>query len=121
MDYIALLKAFLVGGTICGISQIIIDKTKLTPAKILVTYVTLGVILTGLGIYEHIAEFGGAGATVPLLGFGFLLANGVEAAVLEQGLLGAFTGGITAAAGGITASIFFSYIIALLFKSGDKT
>ena len=121
MDYMSLLKAFLVGGAICGISQILIDKTKLTPARILVTYVTLGVILTGIGIYDPIVEFGGAGATVPLLGFGYSLAKGVEVAVLEYGLLGAFTGGVTAGAGGIAAAIFFSYVIAIIFKPGDKT
>lgn len=121
MDFLVLLKAFLVGGTICGISQILIDKTKLTPARILVSYVSLGVILTAIGVYDYVVDFGGAGATVPLLGFGYSLAKGVEKAVLEQGLLGVFTGGITATAGGITAAIFFSYIIALLFKSGDKT
>lgn len=121
MDFAMIFKAFLVGGAICGVSQIIIDKTKLTPARILVFYVTLGVILSALGIYEKIVDFAGAGATVPLLGFGHTLAQGVKASVNEYGLLGAFLGGVTAGAGGITASIFFGYIIALLFKSGDKT
>ncbi len=114
-------KAFLVGGLICGVTQIMIDKTKLTPAKILVTYVTLGVILSGVGIYEQLVDFAGAGATVPLLGFGHTLALGVKEAVKTEGVLGIFLGGVRAGAGGITASIFFGYIIALLFKSGDKT
>lgn len=121
MDISMLVKAFVIGGLICGISQIIIDKTKLTPARILVTYVTLGVILSAIGIYEKIVDFAGAGATVPLLGFGHTLAQGVKTSVAELGLLGAFLGGTTAAAGGITASIFFGYVISLLFKSGDKT
>lgn len=121
MDFLAILKAFIIGGIICAVSQILIDKTKLTPARILVSYVTIGVILSAVGIYEPFADYAGAGATVPLLGFGNLLAKGVETAVAEQGLLGAFTGGVTAAAGGITASIFFGYVISLLFKSGDKT
>lgn len=121
MDYLALLKAFLVGGLICGLSQILIDKTKLTPAKILVSYVSIGVILTAIGIYDYIVDWGGAGATVPLLGFGYSLAKGVEKAVITDGLLGAFSGGIIATAGGISVAIFFSYVIAIIFKSGDKT
>lgn len=121
MDYFMILKAFLVGGFICGISQILIDKTKLTPARILVTYVALGVFLSAIGIYELIVEFAGAGATVPLLGFGHTLAQGVKTSVQSDGLLGALTGGTIAAAGGITASIFFGFIMSLLFKSGDKT
>ena len=121
MDFYLILKAFIVGGLICGASQILIDKTKLTPARILVFYVSLGVLLTGVGIYEKLVDFAGAGATVPLLGFGYLLATGVESAVTSSGLLGAFTGGVTAAAGGITASIVFGYLMAILFKSGDKT
>ena len=117
MDYI---KAFLVGGLLCLIGQILIDKTKLTPARILVFYVVLGVILGGIGIYEPIAEFAGAGATVPLTGFGYTLARGVEKAVAEKGLLGVLTGGLTATAGGITAAMLFSLIAALLCRPGEK-
>ena len=104
MEY---LKVFLCGGVLCVVGQILIDRTKLTPARILVCYVTFGVILSGLGIYQPFADWAGAGATVPLTGFGHLLAKGVRKAVAEQGLLGAFTGGVTAAAGGITAAICF--------------
>ena len=113
MEY---LKAFLCGGILCAIGQILIDKTKLTPARILVTYVVSGVILGGLGIYKYLVEWGGAGATVPLTGFGYALAKGVQKAVEEQGLLGAFLGGITSTAAGITAAIFFGLLAALLFK-----
>ena len=113
-------KAFLCGGMLCLIGQILIDKTPLTPAKILVSYVTAGVILSGLGLYQYLADWGGAGATVPLTGFGHLLAKGVKKAVGEQGLLGAFTGGSTAAAGGITAAIFFGFLVALVGKSHPK-
>ena len=114
-------RAFLCGGVLCLIGQILIDKTTLTPAKILVTYVVSGVVLGGLGIYKYVVEFGGAGATVPLTGFGYLLAKGVEKAVAEQGILGALTGGATAAAGGITAAIFFGYLVALIFKPRSKS
>ena len=114
MEY---LKAFLVGGGLCLIGQILIDKTKLTPARILVGYVTAGVILGAVGIYPKLVEWGGAGATVPLTGFGNLLAKGVKKAVTEDGLLGAFTGGSTAAAGGIAAAIFFGFLVALIFKA----
>lgn len=114
-------RAFLCGGVLCLIGQILIDKTTLTPAKILVAYVVSGVVLGGLGIYKYVVEFGGAGATVPLTGFGYLLAKGVEKAVAEQGILGALTGGITAAAGGITAAIFFGYLVALIFKPRSKS
>jgi len=114
-------RAFLCGGVLCLIGQILIDKTSLTPAKILVTYVVSGVILGGLGIYKYIVEFGGAGATVPLTGFGYLLAKGVAKAVDEMGIIGAFTGGVTAAAGGIAASIFFGYLAALIFKPKSKS
>ncbi|HJA63381.1 MAG TPA: stage V sporulation protein AE [Candidatus Intestinimonas stercoravium] len=114
------LRAFLCGGALCLIGQVLIDKTKLTPAKILVLYVVMGVVLGGLGLYEPLVEWGGAGATVPLTGFGYLLAKGVAKAVEEQGLLGAFTGGVTAAAGGITAAVFFGYLVALLFKPKPK-
>ena len=117
MDYI---KAFAVGGILCVIGQILIDKTKLTPARILVGYVTTGVILGGAGIYPRLAEWFGAGATVPLSGFGNLLAKGVKKAVEEQGLLGAFTGGITAASGGITGAIFLGFLVSLLFQSKPK-
>lgn len=113
-------RAFLCGGVLCLIGQLLIDKTPLTPAKILVTYVVSGVVLGGLGLYKYVVEFGGAGATVPLTGFGFLLAKGVSKAVEEQGVLGALTGGVTAAAGGIAASIFFGYLAALVFKSKPK-
>ena len=118
MEY---LKAFLCGGILCVIGQILIDRTKLTPARILVCYVTAGVILSGLGIYQPFADWAGAGATVPLTGFGHLLAKGVRKAVAEQGLLGAFTGGITAAAGGISAAIFFGFSVALIAKSKPKS
>ena len=114
-------KAFLCGGILCLIGQILIDKTTLTPARILVTYVVSGVVLGGLGLYKYVVEFGGAGATVPLTGFGFLLAKGVQKAVAENGLLGALSGGVTAAAAGITASIFFGYLIALICKPRSKS
>ena len=114
-------RAFLCGGVLCLIGQILIDKTTLTPAKILVAYVVSGVVLGGLGIYKYVVEFGGAGATGPLTGLGYLLAKGVEKAVVEQGILGALTGGITAAAGGITAAIFFGYLVALIFKPRSKS
>ena len=116
MEY---LKAFIIGGILCMVGQIFIDKTKLTPARILVGFVVGGVILSALGFYEPLAEFAGAGATVPLSGFGHTLAKGVRAAVAE-GFLGAFTGGISAAAGGISAAIIFGFIIALFFKPKDK-
>ena len=114
------IKTFLVGGAICAIGQIFILRTKLTSARILVGYVTAGVILTALGVYGPLVEFAGAGATVPLAGFGYLLANGVKEAVAEKGLFGAITGGVTAAAGGITAAIFFGYLAAILFKPKMK-
>ena len=114
-------NAFLCGGLFCAIGQVLIDKTALTPAKILVAYVTAGVILSGFGLYQPLAEWGGAGATVPLTGFGHLLAKGVKKAVAEQGVLGAFTGGVTAAAGGISAAVFFGFLVALLFKAKPKS
>ena len=117
LDYV---KAFVIGGLLCAIGQILIDKTSLTPAKILVSYVVAGVILGGFGIYKPFAEWAGSGATVPLTGFGNTLAQGVKKAVEEKGLLGAFTGGFTSAAGGICAAIFFGYIIALIFKPKEK-
>lgn len=117
MEY---LKAFLVGGIICIIGQIILDTTKLTPAHILVSFLTLGVILGGIGWYKPIVEFGGAGATVPIVGFGNTLAKGAIEGAKAKGLVGAFTGGITAAAGGIGAAIFFGYIMAVIFNPKTK-
>ncbi len=114
------IRAFMVGGFICLIGQILIDYTKLTPARILVSFVVSGVILTAIGVYEPIVEFAGAGATVPLTGFGFSLANGVKEAVMQNGLLGALSGGLTATAAGIAASVVFGFIMALIFKPGDK-
>ena len=113
MEY---LRAFLCGGVLCIIGQLLIDRTKLTPARILVGYVTAGVILSGIGLYQPFADWAGAGATVPLTGFGHLLAKGVKNAVEEQGALGAITGGVTAAAGGITAAVFFGFLVSLLFQ-----
>ena len=118
MDY---LKAFLVGGALCSIGQILIDKTKMTPARILVIYVLSGTLLTAVGVYQPVVDWAGAGATVPLTGFGYLLAKGVEEAVSADGLLGVFKGGVTAAAAGISASVFFGYLIAVIFKSDDKS
>ena len=115
-----LLKAFLVGGALCLIGQLLIDLTKLTPARILTMYVVAGVVLGAIGVYEPLAEWAGAGATVPLTGFGNLLARGVREAVSTDGFLGAFTGGFTAAAGGICAAVFFGLIVALVFKSKEK-
>lgn len=118
MEY---LIAFLVGGAICVIGQILIDKTKLTPARILVGYVVVGVILGAIGIYQPLIEFAGAGASVPLSGFGSLLAKGVREAVDENGFLGIFSGGLKASAGGITAAIFAGLLAALIFKAKDKS
>ena len=115
------LKAFLIGGLFCAAGQILIDKTKLTPARILVIYVLAGILLTAVGVYRPLAEWAGAGATVPIIGFGYLLANGVRDAVETHGLLGAFMGGVRAAAVGISASVFFGYLVALVFKPGDKS
>ena len=112
--------AFAVGGTLCVIAQILIDKTRLSPARILVFYVTAGVILGAVGLYKPLSEFAGAGATTPLTGFGYSLAIGVREAVEQYGLIGALTGGITATAGGISAAILFGFIMSLIFKSGDK-
>lgn len=117
MEY---LKAFIIGGILCAIGQVFIDRTKLTPARILVGFVVGGVILSALGFYEPLVEFAGAGATVPLSGFGHSLAKGVRSAVAEKGFLGIFTGGISSTAGGITAAIVFGFIIALFFKPKDK-
>lgn len=113
--------AFLIGGALCFVGQLLIDLTKLTPARILVTYVVAGVILGAAGWYEPLVEFAGAGATVPLTGFGYLLAKGVYIAVSEDGLMGAFTGGLQSCAAGITAAVIFGLLVALLFKRGDKT
>ena len=118
MDYI---KAFMVSGILCGIGQILIDKTKLTPARILVSYVVAGVILGGIGLYKPLADFAGAGATVPLTGFGYTLAKGVKEAVLQDGILGIFTGGLKATAGGITAAIAAGLLVSLIFKARDKS
>ena len=115
-----ILYAFIVGGLLCVIAQILIDKTKLTPARILVIYVTAGCILGGLGIYQHLVDFAGSGATVPLTGFGYNLAKGAKEAVDEFGFIGSFIGGTRAAAGGIAAAIFFGYIMALLSKPKIK-
>ena len=114
------LKAFLVGGLFCALGQLLIDRTRLTPARILSIYVAAGVLLSAVGLYEPLAEWAGAGATVPLTGFGNLLAKGVREAVAEKGLLGAFTGGLTSAAGGICAAIVFGLVVSLLFKSKEK-
>lgn len=118
MEYV---KAFIVGGSLCLIGQILIDKTKLTPARILVSYVVAGVFLSGIGIYQPLAEWGGAGATIPLTGFGNTLAKGVREAVAEDGFLGIFTGGLKASAGGITAAILSGLIVSLLFRAKDKS
>ena len=122
MDFVFdLIKAFAVGGIFCVIGQLLIDKTKLTPARILVSYVVIGVLLGALGVYEPLAEFAGAGATVPLTGFGYNLAKGVKEAVDESGLLGAFIGGLKATAGGIAAAITAGLLVSLIFKPKDKS
>ncbi len=119
--FIEYLKVFLVGGTICLIGQLLIDFTKITPARILVSYVIAGVILGAVGWYKPIIDFAGAGATVPLIGFGYLLSKGVYQAVSEDGLIGALTGGLQTTAGGITAAVIFGLVVALIFKRGDRT
>ena len=118
MDYI---KAFLVGGLLCLLGQILIDKTKLTPARILVSYVVAGVFLGAVGLYKPIADFAGAGATVPLTGFGYNLSKGVKEAVQQDGFIGIFTGGLKACAGGITAAIVAGLLASLIFKAKDKS
>ncbi len=118
MDYV---KAFLVGGVLCVIGQILIDKTKLTPARILVSYVVIGVVLGAIGVYEPLVEFAKAGATVPLTGFGNTLAKGVREAINQTGFLGIFIGGLKATAGGITAAIFAGLLASLVFKAKDKS
>ena len=118
MDYV---KAFLIGGVLCMIGQILIDKTKLTPARILVSYVVCGVILGALGIYKPLVDFAGAGASVPLTGFGYTLAKGVREAVDNEGFIGILTGGLKASAGGITAAITAGLLVSLIFKARDKS
>ena len=118
MDYI---KAFLFGGALCLIGQILIDKTKLTPARILVSYVVIGVLLGAIGVYETWIEFAGAGASVPLTGFGNTLAKGVREAVDQDGFIGIFTGGLKASAGGITAAVLAGLLVSILFKAKDKS
>ena len=118
MDY---LNAFLCGGLLCAVGQIIIDKTKLTPARILVGYVVVGVFLGAVGVYEPLAEFAGAGATVPLTGFGYNLSKGVKEAITENGFLGIFTGGLKACAGGIAAAVTAGLLVSLIFKPKDKS
>ena len=114
------LKCFLVGGLLCAVGQVLIDKTALTPARILTAYVVAGVVLGALGLYEPLVEFAGAGATVPLTGFGNTLAKGMRRAVAERGALGIFTGGFTAAAAGVCAALVFGFLAAMVFRSRDK-
>ena len=118
--FLEYLWAFVVGGGLCVIAQVLIDKTKLTPARILVIYVCAGVILTAVGLYEPLVKFAGGGATTPLTGFGYVIAGGVKKGLEEKGLLGALTGGMTAASAGISAALFFSLVAALIFKSKPK-
>ena len=120
IDFLQLLRCFAVGGAICVIGQILIDKTKLTPARILVSFVTTGVILGAIGVYKYVIDFAGCGATVPLLGFGANLAKGTLESVKSDGLLGAFIGGVKASAGGIAAAVFFGYIASLVSKPKIK-
>jgi stage V sporulation protein AE len=120
MEWLKYVWSFLVGGALCVIAQILIDKTKLTPARILVGYVTVGVILGAVGVYQPLVDFAGAGASTPLTGFGNLIAKGVREAVDERGLLGALTGGLTAAAGGTAAALVFGYLAALIWRGKPK-
>ena len=120
MDILMYCKVFLVGGLLCLMGQVLIDYTKLTPARILTIYVVAGVALSALGLYQPLADWAGAGATVPLTGFGHTLAKGIRQAVAEKGLLGVFTGGFTAASAGLCAAVFFGLIMALVFKPRDK-
>jgi len=115
------LRAFCVGGAICVVAQILIDRTKMTPARILVLFVVLGVALGGLGLYKPLVDYAGAGATTPLVGFGYLISEGVRKAVDEKGLLGALSGGLTGAAGGIAAALVFGYLACLFFKGKPKS
>lgn len=117
MEY---LKSFIVGGIICGIAQILIDKTKMTPARIMVSFVVTGVVLSFSGLYDELLQIGSAGATVPIIGFGNLLAKGVIKGIGQNGFIGIFTGGVTAAAGGIAASVFFGLLMAIIFKPKQK-
>lgn len=117
MEY---LQAFLCGGVLCAIGQLILDKTALTPARILTGYVVAGVVLQGVGVYQYVVDWGGAGATVPLTGFGYSLAKGAAEAVTERGLLGALTGGLTATSGGIAAAVVFSALAAALCRPSEK-
>ena len=119
--FLNLLKAFLVGGGLCVLGQLLIDFTRLTPARILTGYVVLGVALTGIGVYEPLVNFAGGGATTPLTGFGYLLAKGERKAVEEDGLIGALTGGLTATAGGIAAALVAGFVMSLIFRSAEKT
>lgn len=121
MDAFSLFKAFFVGGCLCVIGQLLIDLTGMTPARILVSFVTAGVVLTAVGLYSPLVEWAGAGATVPLLGFGYVLADGVKEAVAQDGLLGALTGGLSATAGGISAAIVFGFLCALLSRPKSKS
>ncbi|NLT57453.1 MAG: stage V sporulation protein AE [Clostridiales bacterium] len=116
-----LLPAFLVGGILCAIAQLLIDKTKLTPARIVVLYVVVGVVLTGVGLYEPVVDFGGAGATVPIIGFGYALAKGVSKGIETYGLMGVLSGGLTATAAGIGAAILFGYVAALFARPAAKS
>ena len=119
--FLGFVKAFCVGGAICVICQILIDKTKLTPARILVSLVVAGVVLAGLGIYQPIVDFAGAGATVPLSGFGYTMAEGIKEAVAEKGIMGVISGGVISAAAGISAAVIFGYIFSLIAKPSDKS
>lgn len=118
--FLEYLKAFIIGGLFCVIAQILIDKTKLTPARILVAYVVAGVILGAIGLYKPLVDFAGAGATTPLTGFGYLISKGVKEAVMKDGLLGVLTGGMTSSAGGITAALFFGLVASFIFKSKPR-
>lgn len=120
MDWVQYVQAFLCGGVLCAVGQLIVDKTALTPARILTGYVVAGVVLQAVGVYPYIADWGGAGATVPLTGFGYSLAKGVAAAVAERGLLGALTGGLTATSGGIAAAVVFSLLAAVVCRPSEK-
>ena len=120
MDFLMYIKVFLVGGLLCLVGQVLIDYTKLTPARILTIYVVAGVALSALGLYQPLVDWAGAGASVPLTGFGHTLAKGIRQAVAEKGLLGVFTGGFTAAAAGLCAAVFFGLLVALVFKPRDK-
>lgn len=120
MDWVQYVQAFLCGGVLCAVGQLILDKTALTPARILTGYVVAGVVLQAVGVYQYIADWGGAGATVPLTGFGYSLAKGVAAAVAERGLLGALTGGLTATSGGIAAAVVFSLLAAVVCRPSEK-